>query len=435
MRLRHALIRSGNRAPGPTGSILWGTLRDFTDDPTNFLLQSAREHGDIVRFRFGPVVAHLVNHPDYIEHVLLRGSGTYDKKTRSVQQIRPTCGDSLLSDNEEAWLRHRRLIQPVFNARYIETIDTKIDAVMEPALERWHQISVNGDTIDIVSEMMQMVIGIAAKTMFNSNVDTDRIEASLAIILDDTWRRLQAPLDPSMLSNRFHRSAFKAAVAEIDEIMFTLIAARREDTSNGNDVLSHLLDAHKAEDETRLSDTELRDAAITLLLAGHETTANALAWTFYLVAKAPDKNYEAYSPAQLFAETIRLYPSIWISERRAMTHDQIGSYDIPKGSIVLISPYVLHRHPDYWPDPECFDPTRFEDDQIAKRPKNVYLPFGLGHHRCVGIHMANKIATRVIANIFAKFRLRLATPQEAGMNPGITLRHATNLRFFLDRVA
>lgn len=159
-----------------------------------------------------------------------------------------------------------------------------------------------------------------------------------------------------MLSNRFHRSAFKAAVAEIDEIMFTLIAARREDTSNGNDVLSHLLDAHKAEDETRLSDTELRDAAITLLLAGHETTANALAWTFYLVAKAPDKNYEAYSPAQLFAETIRLYPSIWISERRAMTHDQIGSYDIPKGSIVLISPYVLHRHPDYWPDPECFIP-------------------------------------------------------------------------------
>jgi len=421
-------------APGPRGGLIWGSLPDFKQDALGFLSKATHDHGDVVRMRFGPVTAHLVNRPEYVEQILSHEASCYDKNTRSVARIQATCGDSLLSANQDAWLRHRKLIQPVFQPRYLETVGDTVDGAMETVLNRWSKISDQGGTIDIVSEMMHLVISISAEILFASSVASDRIEDALDIILADTWRRLEAPLDPSMISKRFHRRAFKNAVSEIDDIVFNIIQNRRNSGIIKDDLLSRLLAAHEGSSEAQLTDQELRDAAVTLLLAGHETTANALSWAFYSVAKAPEMNFEASNLHHVFSETIRLYPSIWIIERRAIKDNEINGYHIPRGSSVLISPYLLHRHPEFWPNAEQFDPTRFDPERIAQRPRHAYIPFGLGPHRCVGLHMATSIATRIMQNVYKRFRLHLMPEQTATIMPSITLRHSGSLRMTLKTV-
>ena len=406
------------RAPGPIGSLIWGSLADFKADSLGLLRQATRDHGDVVRLRFGPITAHLINHPDHVEHVLSRHADRYDKNTRSVERIRATCGDSLLSANKDAWARHRRLIQPIFQPKMFADISAVVRTELDPMLARWTIAAKQGDTIDIAADMMHLIIAISARILFSTSVAAERVEAALAVILEDTWRRLEAPLDPSMISPAFHRKAFKDAVQVIDDVIFGMIKDRRSGSNHPDDLLSRLLDAQDAVDD-RLSDQELRDAAVTLLLGGHETTANALAWAFHAVAQHPDATYEATDPALIFAEAVRLYPSIWIVERRAKQADNIGGFDIPRGSSVLISPYLMHRHPDFWDDPDTFNPGQHAG--TVNRPRHAYIPFGLGAHRCVGLHMAKAIGADVIGQVFAQFKLR-ATTTTPPFDAGITLR-------------
>lgn len=406
------------RAPGPKGSLIWGSFAEFKADSLVFLSDVVRDHGDIVRLRFGHVTAHLINRPDYIEHILSRNAANYDKATRSADRIAATTGDSLLSGDPLAWKRHRNLIQPAFQPRCFDDIGPVVDTLMTPMLERWQQAR----EIDIVDEMMQLVIAAAIKIMFSSDIDPQQINAALETVLADTWRRIEAPLDASMISAKLHRPAFRDALKTIDQIVLDLIQTRRKSTRRPDDVLSRLLAAHEAEGDIQLSDTELRDAAVTLLLAGHETTANALSWAFIHASNG----FEAADPAHIFAEAIRLYPSIWVIERRAICDDTIDGYHIPRGSSVLISPYLLHRHRDFWSEPERFDPSRFEGER--PRARDAYLPFGLGQHRCVGLYLANKIAAHILERVFARFRLKLVPNQPLGTFPGITLRHSGPVR-------
>ena len=441
-----------NTAPGPQGSLLWGCLKEFQADSIGFLAESVRQYGDIVRFRFGPVVAYLVNRPEYVEHVLVSQSRRYDKNTRSVSKVRATCGDSLLSSDGEPWLRHRRLIQPVFQPQHVAEFVPTIDSSTEEMLRSWDAKASSGQEIDIVSEMMGLTMSIAARAFFASDIrdQTAIIEQALEDILKDTWRRLETPFDLAAISPLFHRARFRRALREIDSVVYRIIGQRRQSGVDTDDLLSRLLRAHEADDGTRFTDQELRDAVVTLLLAGHETTANALASTFYLVSQsAPtqdrlvnEANQQASDsePAELpetrkaFLEAIRMYPSIWIIERHAVADDQIGGYLIPKGSTVILSPYLLHRHGEFWQAPERYAPDRFALDRIAARPRYVYIPFGLGPHRCIGEHMALLVATRILSRVHRDFRLRLIAGQAIHPVPGITLRHDGPLRMTLHRV-
>lgn len=402
------------RAPGPRGSLIWGSLSGFSAAPLDFLAQAAQAHGDVVRFRFGPVTAHLVNHPAHIEHVLSRNTANYDKATRSARRIAATTGDSLLSANASAWKRHRTLIQPLFQPRCFAGIGPQIDTLLTPLFARWQ----DAGTVDMVDEMMQLVIAAAIRILFSQDIDTRRLVQALEVVLADTWRRIEAPLDGALISPRLHRPAFRAARRTIDAMVLALIQDRRAAQTRPDDVLTRLLSAHEAEDAAALSDTELRDAAVTLLLAGHETTANAIAWALVHAAEG----FAASPPAQLFAEALRLHPSIWVIERRAIRDDEIGGYHISRGTSVLISPYVLHRHPGFWPAPARFDPARFDGE--TPRLRAGYLPFGLGQHRCVGLHLANRMAEHIIARVLAEFELSVVPHQSPGHLPGITLRHS-----------
>jgi enediyne biosynthesis protein E7 len=410
------------RAPGPKDSPIWGSLAAFKADPLRCLTDAARNHGDVVRLRFGPVTAHLINRPDFVEQVLSRNGATYDKATRSASRIAATTGASLLSADQQAWQRHRRLIQPAFQPRRFEAIGPVIDTLLQPMLARWQKAGI----IDIVDEMMRLVISAAIRVLFSAELDPLRISAPLEVLLADTWRRIEAPLDASMLSHHFHRPRFKAAVAEINAIVLELIRERRRMSDRPDDVLTQLLAAHEAEGDAQLSDQELRDAAVTLLLAGHETTANALSWAFIMTAGSE----VPADPAHIFAEALRLYPSIWVIERRVIHDDMIGGYAIPRGSSLLISPYLLHRHPDFWQNPERFDPSRFDAGPF--RPRDAYLPFGLGQHRCIGLHLANKMASHILTGVFARFRLHLLSTQPLDAIAGITLRHKAAVRLSVE---
>ncbi|MDP2080364.1 MAG: cytochrome P450 [Pseudotabrizicola sp.] len=404
------------RAPGPKGGLFLGSLPAFKADPIGFLGQAVREHGPVVRLRFGPVTAHLLNAPDHIEHVLSRNAKNYDKATRSADRIAAATGQSLLSANSDMWARHRRLIQPAFQPRCFEAISgPAIDSLLLPAIERWRRQG----QIDIVNEMMQLVIAAAIRILFSADIKPASISAPLEALLADTWRRIEAPFDLSMVSRHLHRRRFSSALKQIDAIVYGLIAHRKRQDDRPDDVLTRLIDAHEAEGETGLNNKELRDAAITLLLAGHETTANALAWAFIHAAKG----HEDAEPRHIFAEALRLHPSIWVIERRAIGPDAIGGYHIPKGSSVLISPLLLHRNAALWPEPEHFEPQRWADAPTHQR--HAYLPFGLGQHRCIGLYLAHAMAGHILATVLSKVRLQLLPGQYPAHSAGITLQHAT----------
>lgn len=439
------------RAPGPRENFLLGSLMPFRRDAITMLTQSARDHGDIVRFRLGPMVVHLVNRPEYVEHVLLHRAANYDKQTRSVSKIRATCGNSLLSSDGEMWLRHRRLIQPVFRQQHLEQFVPVITETTTSMLETWDVSARSGAQIDIVSEMMHLTLKIAARILFGTDMhcEAEVVERSLTVVLQDTWRRLESLFDMSAISPALHRPSFRRALQEIDAIVYRIINSRRQAGAPSGNLLSRLLDAHDSGSKMRFSDQELRDAVVTLLLAGHETTANALASTFYLLSQSPKveehvcREVNGFNPAtvsasdltntgRVFAESIRLYPSVWILERRVIADDEIGGYHIPAGSTVVVSPWVLHRHPEFWPDAEQFDPERFSPEQSALRPSHAWIPFGIGPHQCIGQHMASLVAKQILGMVYRQFRLRLVPGQPIKLQPGITLRHAKGLRMTLE---
>jgi cytochrome P450 len=400
------------------------------------------------------VLTHLVNHPEHIEHVLVQHAHNYDKNTRSVAKLRATCGRSLLSTEGETWQRHRQLIQPAFQPDSLKRFVPDMFDCTGQMLDRWSEAARTGRPLDIVSEMMHVTLTIAARCLFGAEIarDADTVERCLGVILDDTWRRLESWVDWSRISTALQNRAYRAAVQEIDQIVNRMVAKRRQQREDTNDLLSILLRSHDGANGTRLDDQELRDACVTLLLEGHETTANALAWTCYLLASSepvetrlreelrivsggrPPGQSEVERltyTEQVFAEAIRLYPSIWIMERHVVADDEIGGCLIPGGSTVLISPYVLHRHPKFWPDCETFDPERFAPQAIAARAKLAYLPFGTGAHQCIGHHMASLVARVVLASIGQRFRMRLVPGQTTALKPGITLRHRQRLEMLV----
>lgn len=409
------------KPPRVGGNLLIGSLTDFQRNPLTFLENAAAKHGDFVHLRFAYINAYFVNHPNYIEEILLRSAEHFDKDTRSAAKIRSTCGNSLLSGDHATWARHRALVQPVFQPRFINATGPAIDRQLAAMIERWDRFAIDNHPIDLVAEVMTLVMNMTVDVLFGDVINVGQLQQDLAVLISDTWQRIGAVIDPSALSPLFHKAAFKQALKSVDATAFSIIAKRRASHDNRDDLLGRLLESHAGAEIAGLDDRELRDAAVTLLLSGHETTASAITWALYHIAVANNDRLSNVNPAQIFKEAIRLYPSIWIIERRAIQDIRIGPYIIPKGSMVLISPYHLHRHPAFWLEAEQFDPGRFDDERVKARPRNAYLPFGLGQHRCIGLHLTNLIAERTIAAITARFKIVLQAGPKPLPMPMITL--------------
>lgn len=439
-------------APGPRGHWLLGNLREFRSDVLGLLDESARTFGDVVRFRLGPQVIHLLNHPEYVEYVLQKNARNFDKQTRSARFIRSVTGDSLLTTNGEFWQRQRRLIQPTFHHQNIDGFVESMTLATASMLEHWGGQAAKEEPLDIASEMMRLTYTIVGRTLFRSDVGADAktIEDAMRVILPHTFGRLGRIFNwPDWVPTPQNRR-FREAIRAIDDVVYRIIDQHRQAQMAGqsdHDLLSMLLRVRDPETGSGFSDQQLRNETITFLLAGHETTANALTWAFYLLSQHPEVEAQLAEevssvlggrPPQLadlprlnltkrvLQEAMRLYPPIWIIERRVIGDDAVGGYRLPAGSTVVVAPYTLHRHPTFWDVPNTFDPGRF-----TSGAPGAYIPFGAGPRFCIGNEFAMLEAQLITAMVAQSFRLRLVPGHRVEPLAGITLRARHGLRMTL----
>jgi cytochrome P450 len=416
-------------------------------DPLAFLTRMSREQGDIAHFKLGSQEVFLLSNPEHIKDVLV----TYNRrfmKGRGLQRAKKLLGDGLLTSEGEFHLRQRRLAQPAFHRQRIASYGETMIQLAAQLRENWR----DGGAIDLDREMMRLTLAIAGKTLFGANVesDADEIGASLTAAFA-LFNRVTLPF--ADLLERLPLAAnrrFQEARTRLDAVIYRIINEHRASGSDNGDLLSMLLLSQDTEgDGSRMTDEQLRDEAMTIFLAGHETTANALTWTWYLLSQNSDVEARmrdeinrvldgrlprAEDAPQLkytemvFAESMRLYPPAWTIGRMALEGHEAGSTRIPKGSLILMSQYVVHRDSRWYPEPERFDPLRWIESEKEKRPRFAYFPFGGGPRLCIGEGFAWLEGVLVLATIGQMWRLALAPGHEVATNPLVTLRPRFGMR-------
>jgi cytochrome P450 len=439
--------------PGPRSLVPGSALISFRLNPIKFLTTLASDYGDIAYFGAGSQHYFFINNPDFIKAVLVTNQSSF-KKGRGLEQAKRMLGNGLLTSEGEFHHRQRRLAQPAFHrdriARYAETMTVYADRLQR---ERWN----DDQTVDIANEMTRLTLAIVGKTLFGTETEDDAEQVRKAV--SDSmglFRRYLLPFSELLYrlplpSNRRYREARQ----RLDAIIYGIIRERRKNPVDCGDLLSMLLMAQDEEgDGGQMTDTQLRDEAITIFLAGHETTANALTWTWYLLSQHQEIYERLHAEVDrtlcgriptaddfprlrlvemALTEAMRLYPPVWVMGRRALHDCEVGGYTIPAGAILLMSQYVMHHDTRYFPDPHRFDPDRWTPEARASRPQFSYFPFGGGTRRCIGEGFAWMEGVLILATIAQKWRLRLEPNQRIEMQPLITLRPKYPIRMKLQR--
>jgi cytochrome P450 len=438
------------RPPGPSYWTPIGPGRLIRRDPLGFLTSLARDYGDVVRLGMGPICAYSIHHPDGVKHVLQDNNQNYVKGL-VVDRVKVLIGEGLFTSEGDFWRRQRRLAQPAFHRERIAGfVDTMVRCTAA-RLATWEQAARSGEPIDVAAEMNALTLTIVGETLFDRDLSGDAADAgrALRVALEVTAQRAMSYfVGPIWLPTARNR-AFRRAVRTLDGVVFEIIDARRRAHEPGRDLLGMLMAARDEETGEGMSRGQLRDEVMTFLLAGHETTAAALAWTWYLLALHPDVAERAReevlgvigdrAPAiddlarmplarMVVEEAMRLYPPVWGISRQAIAADEIGGYDIPAGAIVNLSPWVTHRHPAFWPEPDRFDPERFRPGVERNRPRFAYFPFSGGPRLCIGETFALVEAQLIVAMMLQRHRLTLVDSTPAVPEPTLTIRPRGGLR-------
>ncbi len=435
------------RPPGPPGHFLSGNLGEFRRDMLAYYVRAARDYGDVVRIRLGPRSLYLVAHPDLIEEVLVRKNANF-RKHSALRMNRLLLGDGLVTSEGDLWLRQRRLVQPAFQRDRIAGYGAVMVDYAERMLADWQPGSVR----DVHADMTWLTLEIITKTLFGADVgrEAPEVGTALAAAQDSFIGRFQSLLPlpewvPSPGNLRLRR-----AVRRLDAIVYRFIERRRAEAkahAEGgppppDDVLTWMIRA-RDDDGSRMTDRQLRDEAMTLFLAGHDTTALTLSWTCYVLAQTPEVDAKLYDelravlgdrppsvedlPRLRYAdrvvrESMRLYPPAYAIGREALAACELGGYDVPRGQTVLMAQWVTHRDPRFWVAAEKFDPDRWEGEAPARLPKYAYFPFGGGPRGCVGNTFSMMEATLLLAAIARRFRFERAESEPVRPRPSLTLR-------------
>jgi cytochrome P450 len=430
-------------APGPRGYPLLGVLAAAWQDPLQFFLNAALRYGDVVSMRMGLHQVYLISHPKHIQHVLQDNFHNYRKGGR-IDAIKPLFGEGLTTSEGDLWRRQRDRIQPAFHPQQIAGLAAVMTDATGVMLERWQRAAERRQPLDMAAEMMRLTREIAFRALFGADVrgEADEVGRALAAVLEHINHRAWALLDLSERLPTPRNRRFQHALRRLDALVYRMIRERRQGGQSSGDLLSALLWARDRETGEGMSDGQLRDEVLTLFVAGHQTTASALAWTWVLLSTHPGVEHRLKAELigvlggrpptygdlpnltytrMVIEEALRLYPPTWITARTPKEDDEIGGYRIPANSVILLSPYVTQRHPTFWEDPEVFDPERFAPTRPADRPRYAYFPFGGGPRICIGKGFALMETQLIVAMVAQKYHLSLVPGYPVEPEPAITL--------------
>ncbi len=435
--------------PSPPGHFLLGHLPELRDI-LGFYERCKRDFGDVVRLKLANYTSFLISHPDAIESVLVTHHRNFIKHTFFWRHVTSLFGKGLLTSEGSHWVQQRKLIQPAFHRDRIHAYG----AVMIECAERMSGAWSDGEVRDVHAEMMRVTMEIVVRTLFGGDVsarDATAVSDAFNVAVDQIAIRFKRPMRipdwiPVPSNVKFNRS-----VRELDRLIYGFIRERRASSQRGNDLLSMLVDA-KDESGQSMSDPQLRDEAITLFLAGHETTAIALSWTWYLLSQHPeiearlhaeiDEVLQGRRPTpddvrrlehteRVVLESMRLYPPAYGFGREALEDCEIAGYHVPARCTVFMMPWLVHRDARWFPDPLRFDPDRWQGDFAKTLPAFAYMPFGGGPRRCIGNSFAMMEAVLLLATIAQRFRLTLVPNHPVEPFPSITLRPKYGMKMTL----
>ena len=430
--------------PGPKGTLIGGNIHQFRACLLDFLLETARDYGPLTSFRIGPRRVFLASAPDLIEQVLITDAKHYIKHF-GARAYKPVLGNGLVTSEGEYWHRQRKLIQPVFLKARVQSYAPIMGELTERMLDSW----TSGKTVLINDEFGTLTSRIALKTLFDLNHDGDRerFNETLRLSFDLMSARLRRIFKLPLWMPTPETLCLKKSISELERKVEGFIAAARARQDMGDDLLSRLMLAQH-EDGTRMSDRQLRDEVMTLYLAGHETTSLTLSWTWYLLAQhqrveeklvsewqqvlggrtpTVDQLQQLPYTAAVIAESMRLLPPVYAIGREAIGDLELGGYRVRRGYTVLMSQWVNHRDPEYFPEPQQFRPERWENGLAKRLPKFAYYPFGGGQRMCIGSTFASIETPIVLATVGQRYRFTVDSEADIGIKPQITLEPANGI--------
>lgn len=402
--------------PGPRRRPVLGNALEFGSDTLGFFTRCARDYGDIVSLKIGNWPALFVNHPDHFENVLLTNNRNFIKHTFFFRHVTAIFGKGLLTNEGAPWLTQRRLIQPAFHRERIVGYGATMSSYTERMLNSWTQ---NGsERRDVHDSFMKLTMEIATKTLFGADLapaDAREVSDAFNEAIVEIARRFRRPFKiPDWLPLPGNRRYLRS-IARLEKLIYGFIDAK-ERSGGGDDLLTMLMEV-RDEDGTRMSREQIRDEAITIFLAGHETTAIALSWTFYLLSHNPAAADRAAKDdsylMNVIHESMRLFPPAYAFGREALAECEIGGYPVPAGTTIFMAPWVIHRDERWFADPLAFKPERWEHDFAKSLPRFAYLPFGGGPRVCIGNNFALMELSIVLGAILRRYRLQLP--------PGVTI--------------
>jgi cytochrome P450 len=425
------------------GRPLVGSAFELTRDRLAFIHRLSTL-GGVVRFRmFGIEVFHFSS-PDTIQHIMQDNARNY-VKGKLFDPMRNLIGNGLFLSDGDFWLRQRRLMQPAFHMKRLALLVEGMANETQISIDRWAETAHAGQLVNMAEQTTELAMRVVTRALFSSGLvaDEKRLAGAITVVLDEIAFRFDMPFYPPLSVPTPRNRRTRAAQQTINELVYQLISRRRTEPGMKDDLMAMLMEARDDDDGTGMNDQQLRDEVLVMFAAGHETTANAMAWTFFEIARNPeimaklraevDEVLCGRAPTagdlpklvytrMVVEEALRLYPPVFITNRQAVQEDEVCGYRIPAGSLISLSPYSVQRDPQYWDDPETFDPDHFRPENTHKRPRFAYFPFGGGPRQCIGKDFALFEAVVVLAMTVQRFDWQLTPDSGVRGRLSVTFR-------------
>lgn len=446
-----------NMPPMPGAVPFLGNLYGMRKEPLANLMTTLRDVGDRATVTVPKFKGMIFFHPDDVKGVLVDNAKHISKDTPGFAALKLLLGNGLVTSDGAFWLRQRRIAQPAFHKQKIYALGKRMVDWTQRTVAEWNEAARLGRVVDVAESMMRLTLRIVGDTMLGADVDKEAADVGrhITLLLHELNERIVRPWVPPLSIPTPRNKRFVAAAESILVVIERAIAHKREHPdSPGGDFLRMLIEARDEETGESMTDQQLRDEVGTVFAAGHETTANLLAWAFSWLSRSPDvrrklvheldsvlgdrevtaEDYPKLPYLRMvIAEVLRITPPVWFLSRRAEEDISLRGVTVPKGHLIFLSPYTTHRHPDYWENPEGFDPERFADGAGKDRPTLAYFPFGAGPRKCIGDTFALVEATLVMATLLRQFELELLPGKVPVAEPVITLRPRGGLQMRVKR--